>query len=168
MIIAGGEWKLREMAKDITNKRFGRLVALEPTEITTKYDGVKWHCQCDCGNKTIVAYRSLTTGNTRSCGCLLEEQRTKNGTTKGVPAMHKGYENSRVDNIPMANFKKKKAKNNTSGYKGVQSYKTRSGVKYKAKLTVGGKHYHAFGFDTAKDAYYNGRLVLEDEHLPKE
>ena len=28
-----------------------------------------WLCQCDCGNKTVVAGESLRSGNTKSCGC---------------------------------------------------------------------------------------------------
>lgn len=53
--------------KDITNQRFGRLIALErfgsgqPT---------LWLCQCDCGNKKNINARSLVTGGTRSCGCI--------------------------------------------------------------------------------------------------
>src|SRR5208282_3744259 len=29
-----------------------------------------WLCQCTCGNNVTVASGSLTTGNTKSCGCL--------------------------------------------------------------------------------------------------
>ena len=55
-------------------------------------------------------------------------------------------------------------KNNTSGYKGV----TKKGNKWMAQLGVKGKHYYMYGFDTPEDAYYNGRLALEKEHLPKD
>ena len=48
---------------DLTNKRFGRLIALERK-------GNDWICECDCGNqKDIKAYR-LRSGRTKSCGCL--------------------------------------------------------------------------------------------------
>jgi hypothetical protein len=36
-----------------------------------------WLCQCDCGNKTIVKYRNLINGNTKSCGCLKQEKTSK-------------------------------------------------------------------------------------------
>lgn len=29
-------------------------------------------CQCDCGNKTVVTTGSLTSENTKSCGCNKE------------------------------------------------------------------------------------------------
>ena len=55
--------------KDLTNMRFGKLIALEPTE---KRSGtcIVWKCQCDCGNIVEVRSGSLTTGNTSSCGCI--------------------------------------------------------------------------------------------------
>ena len=50
--------------KDITNQRFGKLIALE-------YLGEsKWECQCDCGSKCIVTTSHLRSGHTTSCGCL--------------------------------------------------------------------------------------------------
>ena len=53
---------------DYTNKRFGRLVALE------HLPGGKYKCQCNCGNTTIVATYNLVNGNTQSCGCLQKEK----------------------------------------------------------------------------------------------
>ena len=32
-----------------------------------------WHCDCDCGGEIDVPSTSLTSGNTKSCGCLLVE-----------------------------------------------------------------------------------------------
>lgn len=29
-----------------------------------------WLCECECGNEVIVRQSNLTSGNTRSCGCL--------------------------------------------------------------------------------------------------
>lgn len=31
-----------------------------------------WLCKCDCGQTAIVETSNLTTGNTKSCGCLRE------------------------------------------------------------------------------------------------
>lgn len=54
---------------DITGQRFGRLVALEPAG---SKDHLKlWRCQCDCGNIATKAGKSLRSGATRSCGCLM-------------------------------------------------------------------------------------------------
>lgn len=71
---------------DITGQRFGRLVALRAVG-TQKYPcGAKltlWECQCDCGNKTTVTLSALTTGNTKSCGCLSNDRIGKMNRTHG-------------------------------------------------------------------------------------
>ena len=54
--------------KDITNQRFGRLVALYPTA-ERRRRCVVWHCRCDCGRTKEVSINSLVQGGTRSCGC---------------------------------------------------------------------------------------------------
>lgn len=67
------------MFKDLTNKRFGKLLVTSRAE-NDKYGNSRWNCTCDCGNKkTIVGY-CLTTGITKSCGCLAKEnhRRTHN------------------------------------------------------------------------------------------
>jgi hypothetical protein len=63
-------------AEDITGKRFGRLVAVEPTT-QTKNGTYKWLCQCDCGNTTEAAVSQLKNGNISSCGCFRNEQASK-------------------------------------------------------------------------------------------
>ena len=55
--------------KDLTNQRFGKLVALEPTSKRLK-TSVVWKCQCDCGNICYKASSYLINGDTKSCGCL--------------------------------------------------------------------------------------------------
>ena len=57
---------------DLTNQRFGYLVALKPAEPYVKPNGHKisqWLCQCDCGNTTIVRTEYLRNKHTTSCGC---------------------------------------------------------------------------------------------------
>ena len=66
--------------KDLTLQRFGRLVALRRDENFTG-KGTKWLCLCDCQiNKpederrlVSISTSNLTTGTTRSCGCLQKE-----------------------------------------------------------------------------------------------
>lgn len=69
---------------DLTNQRFGRLVALrEATDEEKQYKkGVFWYCQCDCGNTIVTRTHSLRCGETKSCGCynkmrVAETQRSK-------------------------------------------------------------------------------------------
>lgn len=33
-------------------------------------NGIRWHCICECGTKTIVHGYKLKSGHTKSCGCL--------------------------------------------------------------------------------------------------
>ncbi|MGL6219188.1 MAG: hypothetical protein ACRC36_14215 [Lacrimispora sphenoides] len=54
--------------KDITGMRFGRLVALGPTD-KRLCRNVVWKCQCECGNICYVAVHCLQSGGTKSCGC---------------------------------------------------------------------------------------------------
>lgn len=66
--------------KDITGKRFGKLVACYPIP---KGKSLYWHCICDCGNKTTVDGRHLKNGHTSSCGCLRVELGEKAFLTHG-------------------------------------------------------------------------------------
>lgn len=58
--------------KEIANKKFGKLLAIEPTEERDRSGRVIWKCKCDCGNPNFifVSSSSLKNGNTQSCGCL--------------------------------------------------------------------------------------------------
>ena len=60
------------MKLDLTGQRFGRLVALSAVEIG-KGRKRRWLCRCDCGGETTTDTNKLTSGNTRSCGCLHDE-----------------------------------------------------------------------------------------------
>jgi hypothetical protein len=69
-------------------QRFGRLVAVQPLEERNKQGFVAWQCICDCGNfkKTWSVY--LTTGITKSCGCL----RRDTGRWAGMKSKLRPYE----------------------------------------------------------------------------
>lgn len=63
---------------DLTGKKFGRLTALKRVEDYVSPKGnreTRWLCKCDCGNNIIVLRNSLTSNNTKSCGCLNTEKR---------------------------------------------------------------------------------------------
>ena len=55
--------------KDITNQRFGKLIALKPTNKRQGKNQVIWKCKCDCGSITYVTTGHLISGHTTSCGC---------------------------------------------------------------------------------------------------
>ena len=146
--------------KDLTGQKFGRLTVLSKAG-KNKHKKIKWKCLCDCGNKITVLGMYLRNGDTRSCGCLKKELEEKH--------FRKKYDEKRVDGVAMHLFTEKPRKDSSTGYKGVQRYYTRKSKeeRFRAYITVKGKVYKKAGFKTAKDAYYHGRLVLEDKYLPK-
>lgn len=63
----------RKTRKDISNQRFGYLVAIYPI-YNNENKHAKWHCICDCGNECEVGLPELTRGQTLSCGCLVSKE----------------------------------------------------------------------------------------------
>ena len=63
---------------DITGNQYGELTVcyLLPER---KRKLKVWHCVCSCGNEIDVVQSALTSGNTKSCGCLAK----KNGQLQG-------------------------------------------------------------------------------------
>jgi len=55
--------------KDISGQRFGRLVAIKPTE-KRSHASVVWLCRCDCGAVVGVNGSSLRNGGVKTCRCL--------------------------------------------------------------------------------------------------
>lgn len=62
--------------RDISNQRFGRLVAVEIHH--TNNHKRFWVCRCDCGTLAVIRQDQLTQGKTKSCGCFLKESQNKN------------------------------------------------------------------------------------------
>ena len=54
--------------KDLTGQKINNLLVIKQYG-RTKYKQVKWLCQCDCGEQTVVVSNNLLNGNTESCGC---------------------------------------------------------------------------------------------------
>lgn len=46
-----GNYKNRHKYKNLTNKTFGKLVAIKPTKLRSE-GTVVWECQCLCGEKS--------------------------------------------------------------------------------------------------------------------
>jgi hypothetical protein len=68
----------------LIGRRFGRW--LVESLASAGAEGKKWNCVCDCGNRAILKTGKLTTGWSRSCGCLRREitaeRFTKHGQAK--------------------------------------------------------------------------------------
>lgn len=57
--------------KDVSGKRFGKLIAVSVAgKLGATY---LWNCICDCGGSTVLRVSYLISGHTRSCGCLAPE-----------------------------------------------------------------------------------------------
>lgn len=70
---------------DLTNRVFHQLTVLRPAE-RKGY----WVARCTCGNETEVRAGSLTSGNTKSCGCLMKKnpgRPKRNPTDNIIPLM---------------------------------------------------------------------------------
>lgn len=80
--------KLHPNAKDLTGQVFGKLTVIKhvakPDEVMSKERSIFWLCKCECGNQQVVRSRELTTGDTKSCGCLRTRKYSDNPLFKGV------------------------------------------------------------------------------------
>lgn len=63
---------------DYCGKKFGRLLVIKWSG-RDKWNVNMWMCSCDCGNEKVISQGKLKSGNTKSCGCLQLESRTKHG-----------------------------------------------------------------------------------------
>ena len=144
--------------EDLKSKVFGNLKVLEyaGSRMTKgKSAGAMWLC------------KNLVTGETK----LVRADSLKNGLSKGLldskeiglKSARQAIEDSKVDGVPLARYSDTPRNDSKTGFRGVSPYRG----KYRARLTVKGKVYTLTGFKTPEDAYYNGRLKLEQLHLPK-
>ncbi len=56
---------------DITGQTFGKLTVIKQVE-NNKDGRAQWLCQCECGNTKIALGKTLRSGGTKSCGCLVK------------------------------------------------------------------------------------------------
>lgn len=153
---------LPPVPNDLTGQKFGHLTVLEYTD-ERLHGQIAYRCLCDCGNEVLVMAGSLRNGATRSCGHLGRGDYIAN--RKKMHERAKEYfEESKIDGVRPDDYGRDERSDNTSGYTGVWKDKNR----WVAELIVRGYKYRAYGFKTAEEAFYEGRLKLEEEHLPKE
>lgn len=62
---------IKKIRHDLKGKRFGRLTVINYHSSNGQY--CKWTCKCDCGNYRFIKSYSLTSGVSKSCGCLHRE-----------------------------------------------------------------------------------------------
>lgn len=75
---------------DLIGKKFGRWTVIE--EYKEKSNYIMWKCLCDCGTEKIVNGGSLRSGQTKSCGCFMQEELSKRSRLPdGVAALQNKY-----------------------------------------------------------------------------
>lgn len=139
--------------KDLTGRRFGRLVAVEDTG-ERKSGHVVWLCKCDCGSVKNIRSGHLLRGTTLSCGCL----RIENAKKIGSGLVGADY----VEGTILNHLNSKSLSNNTSGTKGVTWNKRAK--KWTAGLMLKKKYYHLGYFSTKQDAI-NARKEAEEKYF---
>lgn len=130
---------------DITGEIYGELKVVS-------YHGNKhrkslWNCLCVCGNKCIVSYGDLVSGNTQSCGCKKSET---------MRSMYVAKTNvSKLLNPKLRTT-------NTSGVTGVSYNKSRN--RWEAEITFQGKRYRLGRYKEKEEAVKARRRAEEELH----
>lgn len=80
--------------RNIARQRFGKLIAIEPTEKKDANGSIVWRCQCDCGNTSFVSVNTLR--RQISCGCEANRLEDLTGKRFGMATPTKciGYDKS--------------------------------------------------------------------------
>lgn len=69
-------------------KRFGKLTVIGKSEGRAKNGTIKYICQCDCGNTSIIRGDHLRSGETLSCGCLIKKYGITKYTKEGQSTLN--------------------------------------------------------------------------------
>lgn len=81
--------------RDLTGQTFGRLTAIRP-DGQNKHRQTFWICQCSCGKEVRVIGYNLTQGQTRSCGCLVNDSHyIKHNGKKEFPRLYRIWKKMR-------------------------------------------------------------------------
>lgn len=73
---------------DLTGKRFGRWIVIEPANCHPKR--IHWLCRCDCGETRLIMDSNLRCGSSKSCGCSRYHGRKKSLNKTLTPGMRFG------------------------------------------------------------------------------
>lgn len=73
--------------KSLVGQQFGKLKVISRA-LNSKDGHAQWLCACVCGAKRKLSGSTLTSGNTRSCGCFRREFVSQALTTHGMSIGH--------------------------------------------------------------------------------
>lgn len=91
---------------NLTDKIFGNLHAIK---IAKKLHDTFWLCKCKCGTYIEITTSNLTTGNTKSCGCLKQQATT--ARNKNAAFNNRNYPQWFIDEIYYDEDKKRAINN---------------------------------------------------------
>lgn len=61
--------------KNISGNRYGRLLVKDEFIRLGKLKRIHWLCICDCGKEKYITTVTLSSGATKSCGCLISDEK---------------------------------------------------------------------------------------------
>lgn len=93
---------------DLIGKQFDRLTVVAEHPERSPIGQVRWLCKCSCGGEKIILGFQLTSGKTRSCGCLERENRVANCTAKKFDELFIGRKFGRLTVQELAGVRNRK------------------------------------------------------------
>lgn len=141
--------------RDLTGQTFGRLTVLYPIQERDKKGSVLWRCYCTCGKEVDLSEDRLVHGQYRSCGCLKEEMQ------KQMPGRLHMIDHTCVEILE----KRKRRKDNTSGFRGVSLLKN---GRYRVSIGFKKQRFHIgifSGFEEAVQARLEAEKLIHDGFL---
>ena len=136
--------------RNVQGQTFGNLIAVCPTNYRVKKGGVIWACQCICKEITYVAVDNLLSGNTKSCGCLRDENRAPL-----TDSLHF------VDGTCVEVIEKRKHRSdNKSGFRGVEKIRD---DRFRVTIGFKGKNHHIGYFSSLENAI-EARIKAEEKY----
>lgn len=152
--------KNRNVATDISGKRFGKLLAVYPTTRRTKNRAIYWYCICDCGKEIEISRPNLMQGNYVSCGCV-----NKNNRHNFKNILKEIQEENCIDGTNLLTHNQKVSKNSSTKVKGVSPMYHKGEFQcYRAYITYKRKQYGRSGFPTIEEAA-RYRKKLEEKYF---
>jgi recombination endonuclease VII len=111
---------------NLLGQKFGRLTVESFTEIRKGF--AMWLCKCDCGSIVEVRTSSLTSLNTRSCGCLQREYSARPKPCKPITACPHVDRKHYGKGLCSACWKKQNPKSQTHSKRWREAYKEKFGM----------------------------------------
>lgn len=78
---------------DQTGNKYGKLTLIEKLNERAKNYSFMYRCKCDCGNEAKVSFAQMSSGKTKSCGCISRQKGELNHNWKHGRSKTREYYN---------------------------------------------------------------------------